>query len=87
MKRLIIAALAMVLCGCEKSPVETTRTNNSAVTVDLLFTKNGCTIYRFEDGGRSHYFADCRGSVTTERTEYCGKNCYRHTNDEVPTGI
>lgn len=85
MKKLFTIALLLALAGCDKDPVKRQGTDNVQVQVDDLFTHNGCTISRFYDGGRAHYFADCRGSVSTARSEYCGKNCRRTVHDELQT--
>lgn len=78
-----IIVTAIALAGCGERPVERTSTNNAAIKVDTLFTKDGCTVYRFEDAGRYRYFVRCdTGQSRTEWTESCGKNC---THDvEVP---
>jgi hypothetical protein len=73
---LVLAALA----GCGKDP-ETTQKVNAQFTVDTLFTKDGCTVYRFFDYGAERYFTNCRGTV--EWKQGCGKNC---TRDVVVSG-
>jgi uncharacterized lipoprotein YajG len=78
---LIVLGAILLLSGCERPAVSTSQTNNAAVNVQELFTNKGCTVYRFQDGGRAHYFADCRGS--TMSTYNCGKGCLR--DEEVAT--
>lgn len=72
MKRILI--LAVLLAGCGKDP-ETTQQVNAQFKVDTLFTKDGCTVYRFHDYGDARYFTNCRGAVAWR--EGCGKNCTR----------
>jgi hypothetical protein len=84
MKRIILVGL-LALAGCDKEPVRSERTDNTEIQVDDLFTHRGCTVSRFYDGGRAHYFADCRGAVTTTRVETCGKGCTRRRDYETPT--
>lgn len=50
----LIAALALV--GCVETPVSTNKTNNQSVPVSLLFEHEGCKVFRFQDGGRYHYY-------------------------------
>lgn len=70
----IAAAIALVaaLAGCTKQ-AETTVRAGVDFQVDKLFAVDGCTVYRFEDGGRPRYFTNCRGSAQWE--ESCGKGC------------
>jgi hypothetical protein len=73
-----VALLGLAGCGEKKPAAETSQTNNAAIQVDTLFKKDGCTVYRFEDGGRPRYFVRCdNGQTRTEWTESCGKNCTR----------
>lgn len=72
MKRIIFVAAALIaLTGCEKM-AETSTQAGVEFKVDRLFTTDGCTVYRFADGGRSRYFTNCHGS--TEWQERTGKN-------------
>lgn len=76
----------MLLTGCAKSPISTQRTDNPAVQSSLLATIDGCRVWRFEDGGRLHYFARCAdGSRGIELTysESCGKNCTRQVDASI----
>ena len=73
----IITALAVA--GCNKSPEYSSPAGREFV-VDTLFTHEGCTMYRFSDGGFSRYFAKCDGDSVTAQTEWgerCGNNCVR----------
>ena len=73
----MIAALAVA--GCSKAPEYSSPAGREFV-VDTLFTHEGCTMYRFSDGGFLRYFAKCGGESVTAQTEWregCGKNCVR----------
>ena len=75
---LSLAALALV-AGCDK-PAESVVRTGAGFTVERLFTHEGCTVFRFEDGGSSRYFTRCDGVTaqsTTTWQESCGKNCTR----------
>ena len=73
-----LAVLAMV-AGCDK-PAESVVRTGAEFTVERLFTHEGCTVFRFKDGGRNRYFTRCDGIAaqsTTTWQESCGKNCTR----------
>lgn len=61
-----------MLTGCAKDPEQRQRVN-ARFDVDTLFTKDGCTVYRFDDNGHFHYFTNCSGATMSR--ESCGKNC------------
>jgi hypothetical protein len=89
MKLAALPALALALgptlaaCHIPADPVAVQPTNNPEVNVSLLFSADGCDVYRFYDGGE-HYFARCQeGRVSTLSPKRCGKNCRR--DEEVPT--
>jgi hypothetical protein len=71
---LLMLCALMLLTGCAKQ-AERVDQVNMEFNVDTLFTKDGCTVYRFYDEGRGRYFTNCKGS--TEWSESCGKNCTR----------
>jgi len=54
--------LLITLAGCQKAAEATTRVA-SDFNVDRLFTIEGCTVYRFWDGGSGRYFKSCAGST------------------------
>lgn len=82
-RNLAIVVMVLIISGCQKPAAERAQTNNTAFQVDTLFTKDGCTVYRFEDAGRSRYFVRCSvGNTRTEWTESCGKSCTREV--EIP---
>lgn len=64
MKTLLVVVLLIVLSGCDVDPVSQSNTNNKEIQVDLLFTHDGCNVYRFNDGGNNHYFVKCRDATT-----------------------
>lgn len=81
-----VAVLALLaVAGCGAPPVSTSGTDNGQVPLDTLFTHDGCTVYRFRDGGRSHYWVNCPGRIDSQRTESCGKNCTTTHDDSIQT--
>lgn len=84
-KILSICALLVLLAGCEKEPLSVERVDNNEFSLDKLFTHDGCTLYRFYDGGRNHYYSDCRGRTTSAYSTSCGKGCTSTKYNEVET--
>lgn len=82
MKTLILIT-SLVLVGCQEKAERVLVSTNSNFEVEKLFTVDGCSVYRFEDGGRSVYFTNCNGSAETSHIESCGKNCTRSVSDRV----
>lgn len=88
--KLLIGAslLTAVLGGCGNEPdpppaaVENTANGYQVVK---LFEHDGCEMFRFIDAGFYRYFAKCgkAKSVSTERTENCGKGCTRRVIETV----
>jgi hypothetical protein len=79
---------AVLAVGCTtKDPEKVERSTNPSVAVATLFTHAGCTVYRFEDGGRNHYFARCgdKAETISPKTESCGKSCFSTRNENIRT--
>jgi hypothetical protein len=80
-------ALAISMTGCaEDSTPAKVRGALADFEVGKLFDADGCTVYRFRDAGRYHYFATCDGSVMEGQTHSCGKSSCSH-DEEVPTRV
>lgn len=83
--------LALLVAACVQTmpPVRESNTNNTEAVVDELFTHAGCTVYRFVDNNRYHYFAKCAGSTSTEttRVEHCGRGCVNTVSDVIAVQI
>lgn len=62
-----------LLVGCSEEPISEDRTDNPDIAVSTLFTHEGCTVYRFVDGGRNVYYTNCSGEASTNYN--CGKGC------------
>ena len=76
--------LSLLLLSCAQTPVREAVSNNPNVPVAVLFVHDGCTVYRFYDGSRRHYFAKCVDATAETMTiQGCGKNCSYPEN--VPT--
>lgn len=81
MKIVLLFVLCLVFSGCYRSSEESVKSSNPEVTVEKLFEHDGCTIYRFYDGG-IRYFANCGSRIAIFWSEVvpCGKGCmyWRH---------
>ncbi|HET7371857.1 MAG TPA: DUF4884 domain-containing protein [Gemmatimonadaceae bacterium] len=75
--RAIILLLAIAVSGCLATPVSSSPTNNQDIDVQQLFTHEGCTVYRFRDGGYHYYVRCAQGVAQTMSPQSCGKNCVR----------
>lgn len=91
MRTMILAiAASALLAGCGKSPIEKLGTDNPEFSVDLLFKRDGCRVYRFTDNGRFQYFANCPNHTTTisQQAESCGKSrCPRQQQVDTAYGM
>ena len=83
--KLGIIALSFLLAACGNEAIGTVQTNNPNFELKLLFSHDGCSVYRFWDFNEVHYYTDCRGSVTSARQTRCGKNCTRTDYYEITT--
>ena len=65
------------LVACVAPALQERATDNGSVTVERLFTHEGCTMYRFKDA-QYHYYVRCAAEPpATISTVSCGKNCTR----------
>jgi hypothetical protein len=78
MRRMFVSVVVAVsMAGCMATAAAVHKTDNKEFNAELLFTHEGCRIYRFRDGYREIYYADCRGPASTAWSEPCGKGCVR----------
>jgi hypothetical protein len=87
MAGLSIIGLALLLMGCENNkPLSEKKTDNADYALALLFTNEGCKVWRFHDKYEYHYYTDCRGQTMTELRRNCGKApCLNTLGDIIPT--
>ena len=85
-KALLAALVLATLYGCSGDPLSTTQTNNSQFQIAHLFDVESCRVYRFRDGGYSHYVTICDNANTSTSTDgSCGKGCVRHDDIQADT--
>lgn len=59
--------VVVLMAACAEKPEHTSRAGVN-FKVDTLFTKDGCTVYRFYDYGNARYFTNCGGSTEWRET-------------------
>jgi hypothetical protein len=65
---------ALLLAGCNVTSRTYVSTSNPEVPLMVVFVHDGCTMYRFNDGGSIRYFAHCKdGSAEVGSTEMINK--------------
>jgi hypothetical protein len=80
----ILLGFSFLFISCAKDGVSIETTNNSEFKVEELFTNKQCTVYRFQDNGRSHYYTNCTETISSH-TENCGKSCTTTIQDNNRT--
>jgi len=53
--------------------IEVKQTENPEAKVKVLFTVDGCTVYRFLDAGDYIYFTNCNGQTFNKDCYWSGK--------------
>lgn len=64
MKKLLLFTLLVFLFGCRENAQSSETKGN--FSLDLLFEKDGCKMYRFRDGTRDVYWSDCSGRTQSD---------------------
>ena len=63
----MILIIVVTLAGCNGNAVKSEKKGD--YTVEFLFEQDGCKMYRFSDGGISHYFLTPAGEVITKHAK------------------
>lgn len=75
----------MIVTGCQPAdPIAQHATNNPQVDVELLFSHDGCDVFRFRDLAY-HYYVRCKDASVqqTNQAVSCGKSC--RTDEAIQT--
>jgi hypothetical protein len=85
MKKLLVCLLA--LSACDKPSQEYRNSTNDNFQVELLFEVDGVRVYRFEDGGRSRYFASSGTVMSQYKRPICAGKAYHYKTyeDDIQT--
>ena len=84
MKILSALLVIVILFGCREKAQESTQQGN--FTVEFLFEKDGCKMYRFVDGTtRTVYWANCEGKIQSDYSTQAGKTSTTHHAETITT--
>lgn len=86
-KNITSLLILLLVVGCAKEPESVSNTSNPEFNVEKLFVHDGCTVYRFSNSWRDHYFARCRQETETigSHSEPCGKGCITRRDENIRT--
>jgi hypothetical protein len=73
MRSLVVLSM-LIMCSCSGHDAIETRSAGNGVKVELLFSHDGCKMYRFYDYEHYHYYTNCGQTMSMQN---CGKNCVR----------
>jgi hypothetical protein len=82
MKYLLILPL-LAFIGCREDAQETIQNGN--FQVEFLFEQDSCKMYRFKDGTRMIYWANCAGRTQYDYTTSTGKSTVTHHGETLTT--
>lgn len=82
MKKILVIIVIVIFSSCVEDAQETTRNGN--FEVEFLFEQDGCKIYRFKDGTRYIYWANCAGKINSDYSTG-GKNRTTVRNETIIT--
>ena len=73
MKKIILIIGVALLASCKSDPVSVERSSNGQIEIELVFEKDGCKMYRFNDGMQRVYYTDCTGKTHYQEYHSNGK--------------
>ena len=74
---LLVGVVASLVSCQEYKPAQSTETQGNGFQVEFLFQQDSVKVYRFRDGGRTHYFTNKGETISTFKT---GKHSHRDEN-------
>lgn len=85
MKNFTIFLVVMLLVGCQNRGNPKDTVQDGDFKIEFLFEKDGCKMYRFKDGYRYIYWANCAGKVQADYTTSTGKTTTTHHEETITT--
>jgi hypothetical protein len=84
MKKIALCSFVFIAGCMPADAISQHATNNPQVDVELLFSHDGCDVFRFRDPGY-HYYVRCQNASVqqTNQNVVCGKNCV--TDEAIQT--
>lgn len=84
---LAIMLLLLIICstGCNNHADAAQVIQKGSFQLELLFEEDGCKMYRFYDGNRYVYWANCKGRVQSDYSTQSGKIRSEHKEESVTT--
>jgi len=76
MKIVMLFLIAIIATSCAREAQSATQEGD--FKVELIFTKDGCNVYRFMDAGHYVYWSNCKGSVQSSYSSTTGKTTPTH---------
>ena len=70
----LLACVLLTLMSCIGNAKSTVQDGD--FKIEFLFEKDGCKMYRFQDGGRYIYWSNCDGSTKYSYYQNTGKSGY-----------
>ena len=83
MKKIILILAITSLFSCTKDAKESTQ--DGSFIIEFLFEKDGCKMYRFNDGMHIIYWSNCEGSTMQNYNEQQGKLIKNVTRQTITT--
>lgn len=74
----------LFLTACAKRPDNTGKTPVQVFEVGKIFEIDGCTVYRFYDGGYPRYFSKCTGAVPSNTGTFVSTK-HHHEDQSIST--
>jgi hypothetical protein len=69
MKKIVfVLVTTMLMSSCYTDAQETSHEGNG-IRVEFLFEKDGVRMYRFRDGGHTHYYTNKGETITTQKSD------------------
>jgi hypothetical protein len=85
MKKFLMV-ISVLLFGCEEKGTPKETNTDGDFRIEFLFEKDGCKVYRFRDGSRYIYWANCQGKIQADY-ETGSKHKIYHKEETIMTAL